>query len=310
MNLPDHHRVALDTFHYLWGRSHKPVLSIKDGDTVTFEINDVGSWQINRDSKSADLVRFDESKLYPLAGPVFVEGTGPGDALVVEVVEVSVDDFGWSFIQPGFGLLADDFRKHFLYKWDLKNKRFATFKGGIKIPLSPFCGVLGVAPKTRGFTKVGPPGSHAGNVDIRHLTAGSWIKIPVWTDGALFSTGDVHAAMGDAEVCGTAIECAGTATLRFGIEKKAGLTSPEFFTLGDKRPRTGYYATTGIGPDLMEATKDSVRNMVRHLAKTYGLTAEEAYILCSVAADVRVHEIVDRPNWVVGTMISKDIFPR
>ena len=184
MNLPEHHRVALDTFHYLWSRSHKPALSINDGDTVTFEINDVGSWQINKDSRSSDLVRFDESKLYPLAGPVFVEGAGPGDALVVEVLEVSVADFGWSFIQPGFGLLAEDFKRHFLYKWDLKNKRFATFKGGIKVPLSPFCGVLGVAPKTRGFTKVGPPGSHAGNVDIRHLTVGSWIKIPVWTEGA------------------------------------------------------------------------------------------------------------------------------
>jgi acetamidase/formamidase len=307
--MPNRYHVPLETFHYRWSRSHKPVLSVEAGDTVTFEINDVGSWQINKDSTSADVMRFDESKLYPLAGPVFVEGAEPGDALVVEVLEVRVGDFGWSYVQPGFGLL-EEFRKPFLYKWDLKkNKRSASFEKGIRIPLRPFCGVLGVAPRSRGFTGVAPPGRHGGNMDIRHLTAGSLVKIPVWVDGALFSAGDVHAAMGDAEVCGTAIECPGTAALRFGIEKKAGLTYPEFFTPGDERPRKGYDAATGIGPDLMEATKDSVRNMIRHLERTYGLTAEEAYILCSVAADVRIHEIVDRPNWVVGTMIPKDIFP-
>ncbi len=282
---------------------------MKEGDTVTFEINDVGSWQLNKDSTSEDVLRFDTSKLYPLAGPVFVEGAEQRDSLVVEVLDIRVGDFGWSYIQPGFGLL-EEFTKPFLYKWDLKkSKRSASFENGIKIPLKPFCGVLGVAPRSRGFTDVAPPGRHGGNMDIRHLSAGSWVKIPVWVDGALFSAGDVHAAMGDAEVCGTAIECPGTATLRFGLEKKSGLTFPEFFTAGDERPRNGYHGTTGIGPDLMEATRDSVRNMIRHLEKAYDLTAEEAYILCSVAADVRVHEIVDRPNWVVGTMISKDIFP-
>ena len=193
------------------------------------------------------MLRVDPEKLYPLAGPVFIEGAEPGDALTVEVLDVKVADFGWSYIQPGFGLL-DEFKRPFLYKWDLKNKKLAAFEKGIRIPLKPFCGVLGVAPRARGFSDVGPPGRHGGNMDIRHLTAGTWVKIPVWVDGALFSTGDVHAAMGDAEVCGTAIECAGTATIRFGIEKRAGLTYPEFFTPGDERSRRGYCAATGIGP--------------------------------------------------------------
>jgi acetamidase/formamidase len=281
---------------------------VKSGETVTFDINDVGSWQINARSTDADVMRFDSSKLYPLAGPVFVEDAKPGDALLVEVVEVTVADFGWSYIQPGFGLL-EEFKRPFLYKWSLKNKRHAPFVKGIRVPLSPFCGVLGVAPRRRGLTEVGPPGRHGGNMDIRHLTAGSSVRIPVQVEGALFSTGDVHAAMGDAEVCGTAIECAGSAKLRLSLEKEAGLTYPRFSALGDKKPRKGYAAATGIGPDLMEATKDSVRNMVGWLTGAYGLSREEAYILCSVAADVRVHEIVDRPNWVVGTMISKDILP-
>jgi acetamidase/formamidase len=306
--MPSHARIGLDTFHYKWSRSHKPVLSIRDGDTVTFEINDVASWQLTKDSTSKDLNDLDASKLYPLSGPVLVEEARPGDALVVETVSVKTADFGWSAIIPGFGLL-EEFKEPFLYKWGLKNKRFASFEKGIKIPMRPFCGVLGVAPPERGSFDAMPPGKHGGNMDIRHLTAGSKIKIPVWVDGALFSAGDVHAAMGDGEVCVCAIECAGEATLRFSLERKSALRWPQYLAEGDDKPKRGYYAATGIAPDLMAAAKESVRNMLDHLTRSYGLTREEAYVLCSVAADVRVHEVVDQPNWVVGTMISRDIFP-
>jgi acetamidase/formamidase len=306
--MPSQAKIGLDTFHYKWSRSHKPVLSIRDGDTVTFKINDVSSWQLNKDSTSDDLNDLDASKLYPLAGPVLVEGARPGDALVVETVNVKTADFGWSAIIPGLGLL-EEFKKPYLYKWSLRNKRFASFEKGIKIPMRPFCGVLGVAPPERGSFDVMPPGKHGGNMDIRHLTARSRIKIPVWVDGALFSVGDVHAAMGDGEVCVCAIECAGEATLRFTLECRSGLRWPQYSGEGDAKPKKGYYAATGIAPDLMAAAKESVRNMLDHLTRSYGLTREEAYVLCSVAADVRVHEVVDQPNWVVGTMISRDIFP-
>jgi acetamidase/formamidase len=308
LEVPSRPRIGRDTFHYKWAKSHKPAISISDGDSVTFEINDVASWQLTPDSKSEDLGRLDASKLYPLAGPVFVEGAKPGDALVVETVRVKIADFGWSAIIPGLGLL-EEFKKPYLYKWTLKDKRFATFEKGIKIPIRPFCGVLGVAPPAEGQFEVMPPGKHGGNLDIRHLTAGSRIKIPVWVDGALFSVGDVHAAMGDGEVCVCAIECAGEATLRFTLEHKSRLRWPQYLAEGHAKPKKGYYAATGIAPDLMVATKESVRNMLDYLTQNHGLTREEAYVLCSVAADVRVHEVVDQPNWVVGTMISRDVFP-
>jgi acetamidase/formamidase len=306
--LAAHHRIDLDTFHYKWNRSHKPVLSVAEGDEVTLEINDVWSWSIKKSWKSSDLLRLDPEKLYPLAGPIYVEGAKPGDALVVEVLDMRIGDFGWTIIMPGSGILGE-FKEPYLYKWDLKDKLFASFKNGIKIPLNPFCGVLGVAPKNHGSFDVAPPGKHAGNLDIRHLAKGSSLKIPVWVPGALFSAGDIHASMGDGEVCISAIECPGTAKLRFSVEKEAELRWPQYTTRGDKQAKKGYYAATGIAPDLMTATKESVRNMISYLSKTYDLTAEEAYILCSVAADVRVHEVVDKPNWVVGTMISQDIFP-
>ncbi len=303
-----HHRIPLQTFHYNWDKSHKPAISIRPGDEVTFEINEVTSWQLREDSTVEVVESLDLSKLYPLAGPVYVEGAEPGDTLVVEVKEVETGDYGWSAIVKGLGLL-DEFQEPFLYIWDLRNKKFTNFTRGIKVPIRPFCGVMGVALPSKGPLDVLPPGKNGGNMDIRQLTAGSVLELPVWVEGALFSTGDLHAAMGDGEVCVTAIECPGTATFKLGLKKRTNLKWPRYFTKGDEKPTRGSYVATGIGPDLMEATKDSVRNLVKHLVSSYELSPQEAYVLCSVAADLRIHEIVDQPNWVVGAMIPLDIFP-
>ena len=303
------HRIKRDTFHYKWNRAHKPVLSVKSGDTVTFEINEVTSWQITKDWKSEDLNRLDTSKLYPLAGPIYIEGAKPGDTLVVHVERVRTGRFGWSAIIPGLGIL-EEFTEPYLHKWSLTAGRFTRFKSGINIPIRPFCGVMGVAPPEKGFFDVMPPGKHGGNMDIRHLTSGATLELPVWVEGALFSTGDVHAAMGDGEVCVTAIECDGEATFSFELKKRTDLKWPRYFAKGETPSKKGYYVTTGIAPDLMDATKDSVRNMIQYLASSRGLSREEAYVLCSVAADIRIHEVVDRPDWVVGAMLPLDIFSR
>lgn len=301
------HKIGRDRFHYLWSRDHKPILSINSGDEVAFEINDVSSWQITKDT-APERPGFDQSKLYPLSGPVQVEGAEPGDTLAVEVLEVTSGDFGWSVILPGEGLL-EEFVRPYLYKWDLKGRDYAQFEKGIRIPIRPFCGVMGVAPPEPGSFPVMPPGRHGGNLDIKHLTAGSRLELPVWVPGALFSTGDLHAAMGDGEVCVSAIECAGRAKFRFKLEKRTGIAWPRYFTRGEPAPKKGAYAATGVAPDLMTASKSAVRNMVDYLTRTYDLSREEAYVLCSVAADLRIHELVDAPNWVVGAMIPLDIFP-
>ncbi len=303
-----HHSIGRDTFHYLWSKNHRPVLKIEPGDDVYFDINDVGSWQITSGSDVSILSSFDDSKLYPLAGPVYVDGAEPGDTLAVEVLDVRNDDFGWSAILPGHGLL-EEFSEPYLYKWTLKDRDFAQFEKGIRVPIRPFCGVMGVAPPEKGSFDVMPPGKHGGNMDIRHLTAGSRLELPVWVKGALFSTGDLHAAMGDGEVCVSAIECPGHAKFRFDLVKKTKLAWPRYTTRGEPPPRKGYQVCTGIGPDLMQASKGAVRNTIDYLTSDYGLSREDAYVLCSVAADLRIHEVVDQPNWVVGSMMPRDIFP-
>ena len=141
-------------------------------------------------------------------------------------------------------------------------------------------------------------------MDTRHLTAGSRLLLPVWVDGGLFSVGDIHAAQGDGEVCVTAIECPGRVTLRFNLIKKAQLEAPQYFTAPERKPER-HFVTIGISADLMEACKLAIRRMINTLTIHAGLSREEAYVFCSVTGDLRVHEIVDKPNWVVGFWISQ-----
>ncbi|MDA4131151.1 MAG: acetamidase/formamidase family protein [Thaumarchaeota archaeon] len=305
--MPRTNVVKKDTFHYLWSKAHPPVLNIKPGDRVHFEVNETSSWQITEKSKAEDLAKIDETKWYPLAGPVYVEGAKPGDALVVNVEKVTPASWGWTAIMPGFGLL-EEFTDPRLYIWKLRaGSKYATFVKKLRIPLNPFCGVLGVAPQGDGYFDVMPPGKHGGNMDIRHLTNGSKVLLPVWNDGALFSTCDLHATQGDGEVCVSAIECPGEVTLSFELKKDAHLETPCYYSRPLFGIDRGYFGTTGISPDLMEATKQAVRSMITFLQKNLGITREEAYMLCSVAGELRTHEIVDRPNWVVGMMLPRSL---
>jgi acetamidase/formamidase len=303
--------IRKDAFHYKWSKSHKPALNVKPGDTVFFEVNEVTSWQVKKNSTSKDLSKIDFSRLYPLAGPVYVEGAEPGDALVVKIEQVKTSDWGWTAIMSDAGLLAEEFKEPKLHIWNLgHNKKFAEFKSGIKVRLNPFCGVYGVTPSEEGYFEVMPPGRHGGNMDVRHLIAGSTLMLPIWTKGALFSVGDVHAAQGDGEVCITAIECPGEVRLTFDLKKNADIQSPQYFTKSTKQGvEPERFVTTGIAPDLMDATKAAVRAMITQLSRSQGISREDAYMLCSVAADLRIHEVVDAPNWLVGLMIDSSIFP-
>ncbi len=292
-----------ESFHYLWSKSHRHVLEIEPGDRVTFQVREVTSSQLAQNSTSSDIAKLDSSKFYPLTGPVRVRGAAVGDALAIDVLRVATADWGWSAIIPGMGAL-EEFTEPYLWTWRLSKKNWVNFKNGLRVRYRPFCGVMGVAPASDGFTEVMPPGNHGGNIDTRHLTAGSRLLLPVWVKGGLFSVGDIHAAQGDGEVCVTAIECAGEVTVRFNLIKGAQLDAPHYFTAQEKNAER-HYATTGISPDLMDACKQAIRRMINSLTKNAKLSREEAYIFCSVAGDLRVHEIVDKPNWVVGLMMPQ-----
>jgi acetamidase/formamidase len=304
------HRLDCDVVHHCWDRSIPPRLEIESGDTVVFECRDAADGFYSWDSVAADVLRR-EFRGHPLTGPVSVKGARPGDVLQVEVLELRPGDLGWTSIREGRGLLADEFSEPYLKLWDLRGGDAAELKPGIRVPLEPFLGVMGVAPDTPGEHSTAPPRRCGGNMDVKQLTAGSTLYLPVLVDGALFSTGDGHAAQGDGEVCITAIETRMTATLRFTVRRDFRLDEPEFGTGGPVAAATNvgpHYATTGIAPDLMVATKKAVRAMIGYLGREHGLSREEAYVLCSVAVDLKISEVVDAPNWVVSAFLPLSLF--
>ena len=186
-------------------------------------------------------------------GPVEVDGAEPGDTLQVDIVDLEPADWGWTANIPGFGLLADDFPDPF-YKVTAVPGRTgrAEFWPGVRVPLAPFCGEMGVAPASGPLSTI-PPDVHGGNMDTRHLVVGSTLFLPVFVPGARFSIGDGHATQGDGEVCGTAIETPMRAAVRLTVRKDVHVTAPEFLAAADPNAelRSGpRYATDGVGPDL------------------------------------------------------------
>jgi acetamidase/formamidase len=179
------------------------------------------------------------------------------------------------------------------------------------VPLKPFCGTIGLAPAEPGLHSIVPPRRVGGNMDIRDLAAGTVLHLPVEVPGGLLSLGDTHAAQGDGEVCGTAIESASSLAVKLDLVKGANLTAPRFTTPGPVTRHldgAGYEVTTGIGPDLMAAARDAVAAMVDLIAAGQAMAAVDAYMLCSVCGDLRVSEIVDQPNWVVSFYFPRIVF--
>ena len=305
------HVMPTDRVHYRWDNSIRPVLEIEPGDVVIYDLREVSDGQITPAATARDLPRLDMTRVYPLAGPIAVKGARPGDALEIEMLDLTAGRWGWSGINPGFGLLPEEATEPYLHIWDLSAGTVADLRPGIRIPLDPFCGTIGVAPETPGSHPVMPPGRFGGNMDIRHLTRGATLFLPVLVDGALFSCGDPHAAQGDGEVCVSAIEAPMRARLRFALRKGWPIPAPQFSVAGpltSKYDRRGYYATTGVEPDLMEAARAATRAMLDHLVRSYRLSRQEAYILCSVAVDLKISEVVDAPNWIVSAYLPLAIF--
>jgi len=302
--------IGRDQFHLAWDRSIEPVASVASGSIVEIDALDASGGQISAASTVADLANLDFSRVDQVNGPIGVDGAEPGDSLEVELLEFQPADWGWTAAIPGFGLLADDFPDAALRITRL-GAHSAEFLPGVRIPLAPFCGEVGVAPPTEGAFSTIPPDVYGGNMDTRHLTAGTKLYLPVFAPGGRLSLGDGHAAQGDGEVCGTAIETPMRVRLRVSVRKDLHVTGPEFLTAGPLATGTNigpYYATDGVGPDLMAAARDAVRRMIEYLGREQGLAPIDAYLLHSVACDLKISEIVDAPNWIVTSYCPLSIF--
>ena len=338
-----------------------PILEVAEGEEVILETRDGVDGQIGPDATIADLAHLDAGRIHPLTGPVFVKGAKPGDMIEVEFVDILPQPTAFSAIVPGLGFLRDVMTTPFVVQWKIRDGwATAAELPGVRIPGAPFMGISGVAPSAQklkewtereqraldagGFVlppdgagavpgghcglqglRTLPPRENGGNFDVKQLTEGAKLLLPVFAEGALFSTGDGHFAQGDGEVCVTAVEMGATVVVRFKIHK--GLGNKRTFA-GPVFSHSGYFADPKIAvpqnflgvmgmpinaageiesENLTLAARNAVLNMIT-LLQERGFSREQAYVICSVAVDLRISNVVDVPNYVVSALLPEAIF--
>jgi acetamidase/formamidase len=295
--------LGIDQTHNRFSRSIPPTLRVPSGAVVEVHTKEASDGQFDPSSGSAAVATLDFDPIHPLTGPIFVEGADPGDVLAVTIHDIEVGDWGWAAVVPGFGFLADEFTEPYLKTFRLEpGAATAEFSDGIHVPLAPFAGVMGVAPDTDSLLSTIPPRANGGNMDNRHLVPGTTVYFPVFVAGALFSVGDTHAAQGDGEVSGTAIEAPMRLVLELEVlENHRPLAEPQYET-------DDYYAVTAFAPTIDEAARKATRYMIDYLVAERGLDRTDAYVLSSLAGDLKISETVDVPNMLVSMHMPKSVF--
>ncbi|WP_225765723.1 acetamidase/formamidase family protein [Inquilinus sp. Marseille-Q2685] len=309
------HHVPASAETCAWGyfdATREPVLTVDSGDTVVIdtvtggpEVLPNGDFHIPPELHEIHQ-RCDRSTPgHILTGPVAVRGAKPGRVLEVRILDVSLrQDWGYNVIRPLAGTLPYDFEDSRLLNIPLDAGRgTARLPWGLDLPLRPFFGVMGVAPP-KGWGRISSiqPRAHAGNIDNKELVAGTTLYLPVFTDGALFSCGDGHGAQGDGEVCVTAIETALQGTFQLIVRDDLGFTYPRAET-------PTHHITMGMDPDLDRCAEMALRDMIRLLGETAGLSREDAYTLCSLAGDLRITQTVNGCKGV-HMMMAKELLGR
>jgi len=296
---PDHSLTSEQT-HNKFSRTIPPVLTIESGDVVEISTEEATDGQLTLESDTSDLMNLSFDPIHPLTGPVYVNGAEPGDALAVTLHKIEIGEWGWTAILPGFGFLSDEFTEPYLKTFELAGKNNVRFADGINIPLRPFAGVLGVAPDTDSLLSTIPPRANGGNMDDPNMVEGTTVYLPVFVEGGLFSIGDAHAAQGLGEVCGTAIEAPMKFLVEIELIKNSTLKEPQY-------ENEEVYAVTAFATTIDGAAKKATRYMIDHLVENYELTPNDAYMLCSLAGDLKIAEVVDVPHVLVTMSIKKEV---
>lgn len=350
------------TGHNRWHPDIQPVIEVAPGEEVILETRDASDGQINPGMLASELAYLDMKVAHPLTGPVYVKEAMPGDLIEIEYLDIIPQPNGWTRMRPGAGFLRDLFPDYYLVHWEILDGWATSAQlPGIRIPDGSFMGTAGLAPSriqietwnrretdlcNRGGLaalpdsedavpaeepiaseglRTQPPRENCGNVDIKQLTKGSRLMIPVNVDGALYSVGDGHFAQGDSECCVTAIEVGATAIVRFRILQGEAVrrnikwprfSHPGYFASPKWAVPQNFIATMGVpvredgfqeDNDLTLAARNALLNMIA-LLQERGWSREQAYIICSVAVDLKVSNIVDQPNVTVSAFLPENIF--
>jgi acetamidase/formamidase len=309
----NHHLPAtLETI--AWGyfdAARPPVLTIESGDTVTVDALTAGD--LTQLPPDASRIRPDHRIVldqaergpgpHPVNGPIYVKGAEPGDVLQIDILEIKPNqDWGFVSIMPLLGTLPDEFTDYETIIVDVDaEKKVAHLPWGTSLPLAPFFGIIAVAPPPAwGPQTTVVPRAFGGNMDNKALCAGTTLYLPVFNEGALCSIGDGHGLQGDGEVCVTAVEMGLTGTFRLTVRKDLKLTGPF-------AESPTHLISIGLDEDLDDAAKQAVREMVRELCTRTNLNRNQAYMLCSLAGDLKVTQLVD-VNKGIHMMLPKSAY--
>lgn len=312
--MPQLHTLDDQKLTHRWDNSHAPRLQITPGDTVVVACADSSGYQVQPNWTAAQFKQsFDPLKVHALSGPIGVQGAEPGDVLEIKIDGYQHRGWAWTSLIPGLGLLAEDFPEHHLFIWKLEDG-YTKSMPGVTLDLHPFAGIIGVQRSEMGEFRTRAPGTFGGNMDVRHLTAGTTLYLPVFTPGANLLVGDCHAAQGDGEVCINGMEAPMQVTLTINLQKQRALAGPyaqcptslvpprytlqpwHLFIESDENPR--------------EAAKRVVRRAIRYLVDRLGYTPQLAYTLCSVVLDLRVSQLVNVPTTTITGYLPEAIFNR
>jgi acetamidase/formamidase len=230
--------------------------------------------------------------------------------LQIDVLEIAHKGWGWSSVVNGLGFLKERFCQPYLFHWELNGKISKSLAPAI-VPLRPFCGVMGVATAEDGQFHTRPPGIFGGNMDVRELCSGATLYLPVLNPGALFSAGDPHAAQGDGEVCVNGIECLATATMRFTVHKQKSLAGPliESAPPRNSSDNDDAWIVVESAAEAIAAAQSATSRMIDLLVSHWEFSDVHAYLLCSVAMNLRLSQVVNEPLYTVGVSINKSVLP-
>jgi acetamidase/formamidase len=307
--MADRH-ICADPTHSRWNNALPPRLTIDSSDVVHLECVDSSGGQVHPGATVEDFLAIDRGRIHALTGPIAIHDAEPGDSLAIEVLEVAHKGWGWSSTIPGLGFLKERFNQPFLFHWELDGDVSRSLHPA-NVPLRPFCGVMGVAPAEPGEFRTRPPGVFGGNLDVRELSAGATLYLPVLHSGALFSAGDAHAAQGDGEVCINGIECPADVTLRIHLRKGRSLSGPLVETpqFSSTANDISQWIVVESGTDAIEAARAATHRMIDLLVAGVGMTEVHAYLLCSVAMNLRLSQVVNEPMITVSAALPKSVLP-
>ena len=349
--------------HNRWHPDIPPAVEVELGEELEMDTRDAFDGQFKADTVAEDLRSVDLNLVHPLTGPAYVKGVEPGDLLEIQILEMKAASTGYTVQVPGFGFLRDEFPDPYIAKWAIKDGwAESPDLPKVRIPDGSFVGTIGIAPSEAlrqkmqdreqellergGFVlppepkgavcgrhggiagtalRTIPPRENGGNLDIKQLSAGARLLLPVFVDGALFSVGDAHFAQGDCEACGTAIEMESSILVKFAVHKgeaaRRKISFPRFerddyFYPPELAVPKNFVATTGMsirddGTNESEDATLSARNALMamiDLLMERGWDRQQAYAICSVAVDLHISEMVDVPNFVVSAFLPLGIF--